>query len=70
MFTFWEFEMQRHLGGGITVAAIRGGIYDLSDVGRGRNEADDARTWRGGKGGADWRTVTSSLYIFWMNQIF
>ena len=48
--------MRPHLGGGITAAAIRGGICDLFDVGRGRErdarEADDAKTWRGGKEGA------------------
>ena len=61
--------MRRHLGGGITAAVIRGGICDLFDVGRGREreEADKARTWRGGKergGGGDRRTATSSIPIF------
>ena len=62
--------MRRHLGGGITAAAIRGGICDLFDVERGRerDEADEARTWRGGKeGGADWRTATSSISIYVYN---
>ena len=45
--------MRRHLGGGITAAAIRGDICDLFDVGRGRerDEADEVRTWRGRKEG-------------------
>ena len=55
--------MRPHLGGGITAAAIRGGICDLFDVGRERDKADESMTWRGGEGGADWRTATSSLLL-------
>ena len=44
--------MRRHLGGGITAAAIRGGIYDLFDVSRSASDGDGTRRTRQGLDGA------------------
>ena len=56
--------MRRHLGGGITAAAIRWDICDLFDVGRERDEADEAR----GGDVAELSSIRGSLGTFaWLD---